>query len=69
MGSLAKIGLTSSTGRIYANTTTAGTQTMLRAGSGAMAKIWEMWEIGEIWEDGNTVMSQRVMAPEVKHKI
>ena len=42
---------------------------MLRAGSGAMAKIWGRWEIGEIWEDGNTVMSQRVMAPEVKHKI
>ena len=34
---------------------------MLRAGSGAMGKIWEIWEIGEMGEDGNTVMSQRVM--------
>ena len=45
---------------------------MLRAGPGAMAKIWEIWEIGEMGEDGNTVMSQRVMDArdgEVKHKI
>ena len=45
---------------------------MLRAGSGAMAKIWEIWEIGEMGEDGNTVMSQRVMDVkdgEVRHEI
>ena len=45
---------------------------MLRAGSGAMGKIWEKWEIGEMGEDGNTVMSQRVMDVrdgEVNHKI
>ena len=45
---------------------------MLRAGSGAMGKIWEKWEIGEMGEDGNTVMSQRVMDVmdgEVRHKI